>query len=338
MIRYAIISCWHVHVRTFVPAIREAGNAELVELWDSDAERGRMWAERYGVPFEPDLDKVLARDDIQAVLLECATTERKDLLPICARAGKHIFTDKALDLTPEGCLELKKICLENNVKLCVAHEYLCASAYRFAKEMIDSGKIGRLASVYFRRVHDGALPRADWLPPYWYDESQTGGGACLDLGCHGFYLLDYFCGKPKRAACIMTQPMGTGMDENVTSVFEFDNGVIGTAHTSFLASYMNNTLEIIGSEGVILVTGLEEYEYEVRMQSNLIPEYSKGLTKVEGFSKYGLKFAPVQFFDWLNSGASDMTMDEFSPDRASATVNLINLSYESDRTSRIVDC
>ena len=52
---------------------------------------------------------------------------------------------------------------------------------------------------------------------------------------------------------------------------------------------------IIVSEGVMLVTGLEEYEDGVRIPSKLILEYEVGMTQVKDFSEHGLKFVPAQF-------------------------------------------
>lgn len=341
MLKYALISCWHVHKRLYVPKINESGMAEVVVVWDDDIERGSAWAAEHGIEFQPELDKVLGRDDIDAVLLECETTKRKPLFEKCARAGKHIISDKMFDVTVEGCLWMKAVAEKYQIKVGVMHDFLCSGAIRWMKSIVDAGKIGKVSSFYFRWVHDGLLERGGWIPDYWYDISQTGGGACFDLGIHGFYLMDYFCGKPEKVSAIMT--WDKEFDKSATTTVLFKSGAIGTSHTDFLSSYMDDTLEIIGSEGVLLLTGTGFFEdaAEIRMQSNLIPGYENGLNKVprEEYDRHALSIAPVAFTEFLlESGKREMSMDEFSIERAIATLNLANLSYESEKTGRTIIC
>lgn len=339
MINFALISGWHVHVKTFGPAINASGKARITTVWDDDAERGKLWAQRLGAEYNGDLDAVLADEDITAVLVQCPTTRHKEILTKCAAAKKDIFTDKALEVKVEDCLEIQKAVEQSGIRFGVAHEYMCASAYRYAKKLMDAGKLGEVCSVYFRRAHDGGLPRATWLADYWFDPAQTGGGATFDLGCHGFYLLNYFAGTPKRVTALMNQPQSAPYDENSTTVIEFENGIIGTAHTSFLASYMDNTLEIIGSEGTLLVTGLDEGQYVMRLQSSRMPGYENGLATVpeSEFAPCALPFAPAAFVDFLAANTGEKSMDEFSIERAITTVKMINCAYRSQREGATVE-
>ena len=341
IIQYALISCWHVHKRMYVPKINESGFGRVVVVWDNDVERGKKWADEHNIAFEPNLEKILERDDIQAVLLECETTKRRELFEKCARAGKHILSDKMFDVEVEGCFRMKKVAEECHIKVGIMHEFLSMGAIRWIKALIDQGKLGKISSFYFRWVHDGMLPRADWIPDYWYDISQTGGGACFDLGIHGLYLMDYYCGRPERVSALMT--WNKDFDKSATTTAVFESGAIGVSHTDFLSSYMDETLEIIGSEGIVLMTGTDTFEdtIEVRLQSNLIAGYENGLKPVakEVYKKYELPSAPVAFTQFLQDEENhNMCMDEFSIERAVATLKLAQWSYESERTGKTVIC
>jgi predicted dehydrogenase len=79
----------------------------------------------------------------------------------------------------------------------------------------------------------------------------------MDLGCHPMYLLAYLCGKPKKITGIANAIFGTPVDENAISIIEFENGAIGVSETSFLAFSSPYTIEVHGTEGILLWQGGE---------------------------------------------------------------------------------
>ena len=53
-------------------------------VWDEDAARGRAWVEELGVPFEAELDRLLARQDVDAIRVaayECRTLGHRSQFP-----------------------------------------------------------------------------------------------------------------------------------------------------------------------------------------------------------------------------------------------------------------
>jgi len=126
---------------------------------------------------------------------------------------------------------------------------------KFAKEHIDNGDFGRVTNVRVRNAHNGVS--GNWLPEYWFVKEDCAGGAMMDLGCHPMYLLAYLCGKPKKITGIANSVLGTPVDENAISVIEFENGAIGVSETSFLAYSSPYTIEVHGTDGILLWQGGE---------------------------------------------------------------------------------
>jgi predicted dehydrogenase len=334
MVKLALLSTWHVHTRGFLEEALKTGMAELKVVWDEDEARGKTFAKDFGIEFEKDLDKVLNRKDIDAVMVECATTLHKEVIIKAARAKKHIFSDKALALTVDECLEIKKAIDENEVKFVISLESKIIGAYRYAKQLIEEGKLGRVTSAYFRRAHQAALDK-NMLPNYWFDTAQTGGGVTLDLGCHGLYMLPYFCGKPKKVTCLMNELYGTGADENSTTVMEFEEGVIGTSHTSFVAGQLDNLLEIIGTEGSLIASGIDRSNLRVLLQSKYMPGYEK-LTPVPIECIPGDASLPSAQFIELVADERAERLEEFDMDTAITITRLIECAYESSKDHRTV--
>ncbi|MDR1419751.1 MAG: Gfo/Idh/MocA family oxidoreductase [Treponema sp.] len=294
--------------------------------------RGKSCADFCGVPFEKNLDAVLARSDIDGVMVECATVKHREVILRAAAAKKHVFSDKTLALSSADCAEIKEALEKAGVKFVLSMEAKIAGPYRYAKKLVEEGVLGRVGSAYFRRDHGAALDR--FLPDYWYDPAQTGGGVTLDLGCHGFYLLAQFCGKPVRVVNLMNGPYGTGSDENSTTIVEFENGALGTAHTSFVSWKMDNLLEIIGSEGMFVATGTKPENYRVLLQSKNLPGYEEPRPVPE--EEYGPddEFPIVKFARLLQSPETET--DLYGIDKAIVLARLVECAYRSAKTGQAV--
>ncbi|MCP8970426.1 Gfo/Idh/MocA family protein [Ectobacillus ponti] len=334
MVHLALLGAWHVHTEGFVEEALATGLAELCVVWDEDEGRGKAFAKRFGVPFEGSLDKALHDYHAEAVMVECATTRHTEVILQAAAAGKHIFTDKALALTVAECLQIQEAVEANNVKFAVSLESKGIGAYRYAKQLVDEGKLGTVTSAYFRRVHQAALDR-NMLPAYWFHTDETGGGVTLDLGCHGLYLLPYFCGQPKQVTCIMNELYGTGGDENSTTVMEFETGAIGTSHTSFVAYRLDNLLEIVGTEGILVISGTSDSGFRVLLQSKHVPGHEE-LQPVSSTSLLPDEDMPsAQFIKWVASQTED-SLPDFDIEAAIGLTRLIRCAYQSAREQRTV--
>lgn len=247
MLRVAMLSKWHVHAEGYARTVLATGKAQITAVWDEDSVRGAEWAGRLGADFEADLDTLLAREDVDAVICDTPTTMHEEVLIKAAKAGKHIFTEKALATTVEGCKKIAAAITEAGVTFTISYPQLFNSVMKLAKEYIDSGKLGKVTTIRIRNAHSGVSN--GWLPEYWFDEEAAGGGAMMDLGCHPMYQLAALCGKPKRISSLFNAPLGSKVDENAVSIIEFENGVIGISETGFDSYYAPHRLEVYGTDG-----------------------------------------------------------------------------------------
>ena len=250
MLRVAMLSKWHVHAAGYARDILSTGKAEIVAVWDENIQRGKDWAQDLNVNFEADLDTLLARKDIDAVICCTPTTMHDEVLVKAANAGKHIFTEKALSTTVEGCKRIADAVKTNGVTFTISYPQLFNKSTKFIKSYIDSGKLGTVTTVRIRNAHSGVSN--GWLPEYWFEEKDAGGGAMMDLGCHPMYQLAALCGKPKRISALFNSPLGSKVDENAVSIIEFENGIIGISETGFDSFSSPHRIEVYGTEGTII--------------------------------------------------------------------------------------
>jgi predicted dehydrogenase len=247
MLRVAVLSRWHVHADQYAREVRENGDAEVVRVWDEDAERGAAWAAQLGVAFEPDLAAVLRSDDVDAVCVTTPTNGHREVMVAAAEAGKHIFTEKVLAATMADARAIADAVQHSGVRFCISFPRRTMPAVLHAKQAAERGLFGRITAVRVRIAHDGAV--RDWLPAHFYDPVTCGGGAMMDLGAHGMYICRWLLGKPQRIASVFNTVTGRAVDDNTVSVIEFENGAIAVNETSFTGFGGSYSLEIDGTEG-----------------------------------------------------------------------------------------
>jgi predicted dehydrogenase len=255
MLNVGIISSWHVHAKGYVQELRESGKTCLRALWDEDPEKGRAMAAEWGVEFEGDYDKFIARDDFSAVICNSPTTMHPELLSKAAAAKKDIFTEKLLAVTSAEAEQIAAAIRRAGVVFTISLPLRANPQVLYIKKLVEGGALGRITGARFRRSHSGVSDH--WLPDYWFDTSLTGGGAMMDLGAHPVYILSFLFGAPKRLSGLTTRPFGTSSDENAAAIAEFKDGILGIMETAFVTFGVPDLLEVYGTEGSVFMKGPE---------------------------------------------------------------------------------
>ncbi|MBQ5823290.1 MAG: Gfo/Idh/MocA family oxidoreductase [Clostridia bacterium] len=325
MLRVAMLSKWHVHAAGYARDVIASGKAEIAAIWDEDTTRGKEWAEELNVDFEENLDTLLARDDVDAVICCTPTTMHDDVLVKAANAGKHIFTEKALSTTVEGCTKIAEAIDKNGVTFTISYPQLFNKPTKFIKECIDSGKLGTVTTVRIRNAHSGVSN--GWLPDYWFEEKDAGGGAMMDLGCHPMYQLAYLCGKPKRISAMFNAPLGSAVDENAVAIIEFENGIIGIAETGFDSYHSAHKLEVYGTDGTII-----EEDWKLKIKTKSTSEISDAY--IEPKAEEADQSPLIKFIDaCINSTG---TPDSLGLSAAISLTMLLENAYISDKSNKTI--
>lgn len=233
-LRVAVLSFWHVHAGDYAKSAVQHPETELVAVWDDDAARGREGADRFGVEFAPDLDELLARDDVDAVIVTTSTRDHHDVMLRAARAGKHVFTEKLLAPTVQEAEQIIRACDDEGVKLIVSLPRLYHGYTQVVKDVLADGRLGTVSYSRVRLSHDGAV--AGWLPDRFYDADVTFGLAIADLGCHPVYLTQLFLGaRPATIASTYTRVTGRAVEDNAVVTVTYPGGAIGVIESGVVS-------------------------------------------------------------------------------------------------------
>jgi predicted dehydrogenase len=252
VIRVAILGFWHVHAADYAAEAQAHPDTEIVAAWDEDPARGAARAAELDVPFHEDLAEILARPDVDGVVVTTRTSAHPEVIGAAAAAGKHVFTEKVLALTPAEARGIVDATQRHRVKLTVSLPRLSHGYTLAIREVLESGRLGEVTQVRCRLAHDGAVGRR-WLPAQFFDPVEAGGGAMVDLGCHPLYLTRLFLGgMPVSVSAAYGHVTDRAVDDNAAAILRHRTGALGIAETGFVNPGSPFTIEVHGTTGSLL--------------------------------------------------------------------------------------
>lgn len=253
MIHIALLGTWHVHFEGYARYAQNTDGVKITSLWDPDETAGKAAAEKFHCEFVAELDDILARPDVDAVIVCTSTDMHKEVITRAAGAGKHIFTEKVLCFTEKDALEVADEVKKSGVKFCISFPWRSRSDFQWVKGAVESGMFGTISYCRMRNAHNGAS--AGWLPATFYDKKTCGGGAMMDLGAHSMYILNWLLGEPEKASSAFTNVMTEGVEDNAVTVLTYKGGVIGVSETAFVSQNCPFEFELVGTKGTALMGG-----------------------------------------------------------------------------------
>ncbi|MBO5308625.1 MAG: Gfo/Idh/MocA family oxidoreductase [Lentisphaeria bacterium] len=278
----ALAGCWHPHVNRYYPVIQRREDTELTCLWDTCPERGKEWSAKLDVPYVADYDELLKRDDVDAVCVVAETNIHKDIMIKAAKAGKHIFTEKAFTLTLDDAKEVCDAVKASGVKFGIAYIRATTPAFILGKTLMDAGLLGDVNMARIRNACDASkIP----LPPDWFDKNITGGGAWIDLACHQMYLMDWLFGEPAEITASAINYYGRDVEDNVCATVKFKNGVLGVAESSASAFHAPYMYEIYGRRGSYIFR-IDSDRTEIQLEAENVDKVRELLPGVDLDVKY----------------------------------------------------
>jgi predicted dehydrogenase len=238
----------------------------LIAVAGRDEEGVKEAARRYGyATYYTDWRDMLKDDRVQLFDNGSPNDMHAEPCIAAAQAGKHVLCEKPLARTAKEAAPMLEAVTKAGVKHMISFNYRFVPAIRLAYDLISSGKLGEIH--HFRAVYLQEWIMDPNFPMVWrLDKSRAGSGALGDLGAHIIDLARFLVGEPRRVSSMMRTfmperplPDGSGMakvtvDDAFTSLFEFENGALGTLEASrFCAGRKNHQImEINGSKGSLV--------------------------------------------------------------------------------------
>ncbi len=212
-------------------------------------------------------EKMLASDEIDAVLIATPHRLHVEQAIQALNAGKHVLLEKPAGVAAAEVRELNQVAAQSDRAFGIMLNQRANPVFRRMKELVASGEMGQI-----RRVN---LQITDWLRTEAYFRSSSwratwqkeGGGVLLNQAVHNLDLYQWICGMPKslRAFVGYGKWHDIEVEDDVTAVMTCQNGATATLITSTGEYPGSNRFEIsmdggriLMENGRLLVTRLEE--------------------------------------------------------------------------------
>jgi predicted dehydrogenase len=237
--------------------------------------RALATAAEFGVPAIGSVDELVAGADVDAVIVTSPHADHRDHVLAAARARKHVFLEKPMEVSLSRCDEMLRACDEAGVTLGMAQVQRWRGSPRRGKQLIDSGQLGQvqMISEVWRSVH---VDMSDVRR--WYTDPRHGGWF-LDAGSHTFDLMRWYAGAEVVRVYGTIANLTGCPNPNPTAVVQltFANGVIGLYWMSFevpepgFADALIRT-QVVGSRGLLNVDQYGKIEAAIDGQWQLVWE------------------------------------------------------------------
>lgn len=278
-VRIAVVGCGDVVFRRYLPTLKAeigAGRARIVACCDPRIENARRLAAACQAPdgrpeLHERLDGILERaSEIDAVLNLTPPLRHYDISSAALGHGLHVLSEKPLASSTAEARDLIQLSHQKERELLCAPAVMASPRFRWVKQVIASGRIGRptLATGQIANLGPAGWRPYTGDPRPFYD---AGAGPLLDEGVYLLHGITGLFGPAKRVQAFggITVPRrtvlggahaGEGFDvgtaDHVLLHLEFD----GDSFAQVLSSYAvpasrAPTLEVHGSGGSISVKG-----------------------------------------------------------------------------------
>jgi predicted dehydrogenase len=268
--RWGIVGLGWVSADFVVPAMVKSPRSKLVACLGSSPEKTQAFAQRFGVErAAADLDSLLRDRDVDAVYIALPNAMHHAAVLAAARAKKHELCEKPFAMSVEHAREMVTACREAGVTLRIAHQIRLEAAIVRAREIVQSGRLGRLAAISIER--SSANPaRKTWR----LDNTQS--GVVFDVGVHLLDLIQWVSGQPFVEVSAFTHPdrrQGRS-DDTVTVLGRLAHDCHAVARATREVASAENNLIVEGAEATLVTSALRfAKEHVVRVRD------AKGVTE-----------------------------------------------------------
>ncbi len=246
-LRWGILSTAGIARQNVIPGIQRADRCRIVAIASRDASRAAQIAREADIPTaHGSYAALLADPDVDAVYIPLPNHLHAEWAIAAARAGKHVLCEKPLALTAADAERMIAAADAAGVRLMEAFMYRLHPSWVAVRELVASGRIGRLTAVqsWFSYFNDD--------PANIRNIQAFGGGALFDIGCYSVNLSRMLFGaEPTSVKGSILRDPTSGVDILTSGVLEFADG-IGTFTCSTRAED-DQRVHVYGSDGRISI-------------------------------------------------------------------------------------
>ena len=315
-------------------------DVQVVGVWNRTPARAQDLGREYGVPAFEDLDALIAHPEVDAVDVATAFETHRQYALQAAAAGKHVLCQKPLAPSYEDAAAIVEGCRRAGARLMVNENWRWRPWYRAARQVLDTGALGRLFALRLSLRTDATVATPQRPPERLFAQqpfmSTMSPLIMMEIGPHHFDVVRYLFGDPSGVYArthqvsphVAADDVATALLEypDRTAVVELNWHAIG--YTSDRSKRLHpDELLIEGSEGSLAIRedGQVQLAFRDGRRETVAVETANGYWR-------SWRDTLAHFAACLASGAPFETPGE----QNLATLRLVFDAYESARAGQPV--
>jgi predicted dehydrogenase len=284
-VRFGLIGCGY-QGRYLSEALALAGWGEFAACADINAEALVTTAQRCGYrDTYSDYQRMLERDDIEAVIVATTHDQLQPAALAAAQAGKHVFVEKPMALNAAKGRELVAAARQAGVRVMIDYTMRFMPARLLMKQLLDAGAIGEVVHI--------AAGQLIGTMGGWLADPAHGGGPVLYIGAHVLDQVLWVAGRPaERVFAEVNRPKADGVEASALATIRFAGGAVGQVCCSSQLGGRYGWLDVFGTAGRMHA---EWESHTLTIQSEAVDAYrdlthidvpvDAGLPPMDGFTK-----------------------------------------------------
>jgi predicted dehydrogenase len=341
MIGIGVIGCGSISIRRHIPEYDSREDCRLVGYYDPIVERAQKMADQYGGKVFETLEDLLGDKDIDAVSVCTSNKYHAPVTLAALKAGKHVLCEKPMATSAEAAQAMIDTARKEGKFLMIGHNQRLAPAHIRAREILQTGELGRILTFRTTFGHGGPeywsqdMGRHTWF--FKYDDAFI--GAMGDLGVHKADLIRWLIqDEIVEAKAYVTTLDKTNdkdepieVDDNAVCVLKSEKGIYGTltASWTYYGAEDNSTV-LYCSNGVMKIYDNPEFPIEVTKKNREKVFYKVG--KIQTNDNQSGSGVIDMFADAINNGKEP----EISGEEGFAALRIVLACLESAKTGREV--
>lgn len=260
MVRVGIIGCGKITERASIPnLINYQDKCELVCLCDIVKTKAQNLAEKFSlgnVEIITDWKELIKRADLDAVFVNTPNYLHAQMAIGAAEHKRHILVEKPITISIKAADNMIGAARRNKVLLMVEQSHRFDPVHRAAKQVLDSGILGKIHNIRARIGHAGPEYWSERKGHWFYDKKKSGGGCLVDIGVHIADLVRWF--KSKKVvevfAHIQTLEKNIPVEDNATVLLKFADGTKGEFECSWTTRPYEVLTSVYGEQGKMITS------------------------------------------------------------------------------------
>lgn len=266
-----------------------------------------------------DMEEMLSSESLDAVDICLPTFYHKEAVNKALNHGCHVIVEKPFALESSEIDEMIECSIKNGKRLMVAHVCRFMQEYRFAKEIITEGSLGK--PLYYYACRNSATPK--WSSNNWLADKKFSGGTVMDLQIHDIDIANWLLGEPVdyKMVEINNPQLGPCNFGHIVSTITYNDkkvAVLEAGHLMPDAYPFSTAYRLICEKGVV----------EFRSGHNLSFTLFKENEVIDMTEEYQTKYGDVNpYFEELSHFADCIiTGEEFEISTAEAKEAVITVN------------